>query len=1082
MGVVAVGVLALGVSALAAPRPVDDSAVRGTNKGKTEVTRLVTGDPAQIDAVVAGGPAGTAIIEIVPVLPPTGGDCTKPDADGNPNVICATGSNAGGSCTSAAQCPPSPAYPAGTTIVGNTLKTQNSNGFRVWLEVHISNWDPSGDNIPPLKVFQVKQDCIGDGATKGYMNDKGGAPLANPQIPCTLDEAGDISCQKAFGQNWAKCADYAGVPYCQPGYLDKSGTKHNSPSDIAKNWCTGGTGCDAGDVATAINCNYNYFAVFNATRKDNHVIYYAGTEIIDIPGKNPGPAAKGLYCVNLLTDETFLADTSAPPIDIPTASETGFCIDIQQGSCCHNLGDPILGGCTNDMLKNECDAAALQPSLWKAEKDGGTCLNPPTADGCAQCTLTGRNTDPLCKEQPTDDLCTDDDCLFPPGICSHHSISGFDPNKDGGIGPIGTSCCNPATAALSTKDDADACTCDSCSLANNRGVALHIPCPNPCDDLNACTTADTCDGVRTEAGGGCHGTDINTLDCVTDADCPAGTTCGTALAGKCFCTLIPNVQFLLSPSNPKLCDGGFRDGLACSSDADCTGGGVCNNFANGANCFDQGEKISAVVHIGSAGDPVNGGELLMTYDPTCVKYNSAVCLAPYTTTVYGPIVNAAAGTIFIACGVDPFGGINGPLGNTNMVSLSFTKNGACDNCELCFADNNPLHSYLVNDEGQAVNIEGKCKELSGKGDLVLDVPDSIKTNVDCDKPTAVVTWAPPTATFECGAVSLSCRGVREDGSPATSLAMGGGLFAQGATSFCCYAVGQDKCGTAAGCPGAANDCATGANGKPVGCWTVQVNDETSMDIDIGLEPPMASGTLTRCIEFCLYANCTEAPLCFQDDVTFGGIYNFIGKSQGKIKIPGKGQWDCITAQDQLHSLRSSCKSQGGCLHCDGSQLVADFTGDPELGGNWLIGGNLDAYKKDVPKASHNIIDILDFGMFVSQFGVCYADPAPGCHDGPNADINGDGCVTAADYNFIIRNFLVSSKNACCLGDAASTPTPLAEVSVDQLRQMGMGELVVADLNGDGLVNAQDMDAFMQGARPTKTSNDRKGGKGLRSGR
>jgi hypothetical protein len=375
-----------------------------------------------------------------------------------------------------------------------------------------------------------------------------------------------------------------------------------------------------------------------------------------------------------------------------------------------------------------------------------------------------------------------------------------------------------------------------------------------------------------------------------------------------------------------------------------------------------------------------------------------------------------------------------------------------------------------------------------------DKTASVKTNVDCDKPTAVVTWAPVTANFSCGDVNLVCRGVREDGytcnmEPGTANNFsGGGTLPQGASSFCCYAWAKDKCGQSVGCPGAANDCADGADGKPIGCWTVQVNDETSMDIDIGLEPPTTTtnrdGTLTRCIEFCLYVNCAEEPLCFEDDVTFGGIFNFNGKSQGKIKIPGKGQFDCITAQDQLHSLRSSCKSADGCLHCDGSQLVADFTGDPALGGNWLIGGNLDAFKKDVPKASHNVIDILDFGMFASQYGICYADKSPGCHEGPHADINGDGCVTAADYNFIIKNFLTSSKNSCCEGDAASAPapTPLTEISVDELRQLGMGDLVVADLNGDGLVNAQDMDAFMQGARPTKTSSDRKSGKGLRSGR
>jgi hypothetical protein len=1139
-----VGALALGVSALAAPRPVDDSAVRGTNKGKTEVTRLVTGDPAQIEAVVAGAPGGNAIIEIVPVQPPAGNDCNKANANGDPNTICATGSNAGNPCPGGnADCPPSPAYPAGTTIVGNTLTTESSEGFRVWLEVHISNWDPSGDGVVQgscvlagngvctalacaagagfprtcpggansecdgcsvgttgaacttdngcdtnLKVYQVKQDCIGDGLTKGYMNSKG-TPLANPVIPCTVDEVGDAMCQAEFGQNWTKCEGTP--PTCKPGFLDSGGTKH-----APNNWCAG-PNCSAGDVATGINCNYNFFGVHSSAtgKKDNHIVYYAGTEVIDVPGKDPGPPAKGRYCVNLILAETFLADTQAPPADIAVAQKNGFCIDIQQGSCCHNLGDPVAGGCIDDVLHNECDAPALQPSLWKAEKDGGFCANPPTADGCAQCTLNGRNTDPLCDD---DDSCTDDDCAFPPGLCSHKAIAGWDQ---------GTECCEGGAAlpVITTLDDGDVCTLDKCvnsapnppsPPAMETGTARNNPAVGPCDDGNPCTTPDLCDGINTGEAA-CSGTNVNDLPCQADADCPLTTdplddpaahyTCGTETFKKCFCTLIPNVQFVLSPSVPKTCVGGFRDDLPCATDADCTGGGVCNNFADGANCFDQGEKITAVVKIGSAGGPINGGELLMTYDPTCVSYVSATCLSPYVTTVYGPVVNAAAGTIFIACGVDPFAGINGPAGNVNMVSLSFTKNGACDNCELCFADANPQHSYLVDDEGQAVNIEGKCKELSGKGDLELNIPDNIKTNVDCDKPTAALTWDSPTATFSCGDVNLSCRGAHENGTPLPGLVMGGGVFPQGASSFCCYALAKDKCGQSVGCPGSAHDCGQQL-GKPEGCWTVQVNDETSMDIDIGLEPPTTTtnrdGTLTRCIEFCLYANCVEAPLCFQDFVTFGGIFNFVGKSQGKIKIPGKGQWDCITAQDQLHSLRSCCRADENppCLFCDGSQLVADFTGDPELGGNWLIGGNLDAFKKDVPKASTNIIDILDFGMYVSQYGVCYADKSPDCHDGPHADINGDGCVTVADYMFLVRNFMLSSKDCCCVGDGAAAPTPLAEVSVDELRQMGMGELVVADLNGDGLVNAQDMDAFTQGARPTKTSNDRKGGKGLRSGR
>jgi len=236
----------------------------------------------------------------------------------------------------------------------------------------------------------------------------------------------------------------------------------------------------------------------------------------------------------------------------------------------------------------------------------------------------------------------------------------------------------------------------------------------------------------------------------------------------------------------------------------------------------------------------------------------------------------------------------------------------------------------------------------------------------------------------------------------------------------------------------------------------------------------------------LFWNCAEDPVCYEEDVTFGGMYNFIGKSRGKLKVAGGHNWDCISAQDQFHTLRSCYTFGAG--DCYEGQLKARFSGDPELGGNWLVGGNLDGWKKDDPTAhpSLDVIDILDFGTFVSQYEVCYGNPPDGdtpCGTvGPNADINGDGCVTMADYNFVIKHFMESAKDCCCGPQDAIQPAPLAEVSVDQLRQMGMGELVVADLNGDGLVNAQDMDAFMQGARPTKTSNDRNGGKGLRSGR
>ncbi|MFH1109403.1 MAG: dockerin type I domain-containing protein [Planctomycetota bacterium] len=1087
LGVVTVGALALGVSALAAPRPVDDSAVRGTNKGKTEVTRLVTGNPAHLQSVVAAYPT-TAILAITPVPAKVG------------------------------------SYPAGTSIVGNQMNA-DAGGFRVFLDYQVSNWDPNNDNDPQLKSYQIQVDAA------GFM----GAVAVPPNVgvnlayPLILDPAGDYaSCVAAFGDSWAVSeatnapCTAAGVPFacctglatgtcvlCKPSFTDSTGMGR---PDM---WCApSGGGCAAGDCDTSTG-NNRCMSVSNRGQghedQDGTCVggsragqgcnvlpavctggactgpklptYYGGSMVLDIPA-----GAKGKYTVNLMTEVgTFMVDTQSPSVDIPTLEENGFAVNIVTGSCCHDLGT-VDAGCTDNLLRSECETAENAPYFWAA---GDACDAPPGPEGCRQCLIVGRNTDPMCDDG---DECTDDDCT-PIFTCLHPLIAGFDPL---------TECCDTSNAAQTTINDGDVCTCDSCSLPFSRGIALHPPCTGPCNDGNPCTTPDECDGIHSEADGGCKGTDVNAITCPPECpDDPLGVPY-PCIDGKCFCTLTPKATFVLRalPAKSPMCVGGSNAGFPCKDNGDCPLG-TCDQFADalGANCFDSGdngEKVTALVHLGASGGPINGGQLLMTYDPTCLDYNNAVCLTPYTLTVYGPIVNEVAGTIFIVCGVDPFAGLDGPLGNVDMVSLNFTKIGECNNCELCFANNNPQNSYLVDDDGYKVDIEPQCKELAAKGDLVLDVPDNIKVNSDCDGPTAVVTWDDPTATFSCGTATLTCRGAFENGlvwgltcedglraglpcgipvncpgGTCVNKVMNGGEFPQGFSSFCCYAAADDKCDQHVGCLGRANDCARDPSGKPIGCWTVEVTDQTSLDIHIELEPVIAHvGQLERCIEFCMYGNCAEEPICIQETVAFGGLFNFIGKVGDTVKIP-KGKWACITAQDQLHSLRSSDYPL-----CIDGVLMASFKGDPDLGGNWLIGGNLDGWKKLNPleDPSLDVIDILDFGKFVSQFDVCYEDRAYGCHEGPHADINGDGCVTMADYNFVIRNFMVSAKDLCCGPTAASLPGPLSEVSVSEYPDMA-----VADLNGDGLVNAQDMDAFMQGARPTKTSNDR-GGKGLRSGR
>ena len=98
-------------------------AQRGKDKGSLEATRLVTGDPTRINAEVAGTPP-TAVLKVVPVAAKVG------------------------------------SYPGGTTIVGNEL-TAFTGGFRAWFEFKLSDWDPNGDNVPPLLIWQFRIDNNG---------------------------------------------------------------------------------------------------------------------------------------------------------------------------------------------------------------------------------------------------------------------------------------------------------------------------------------------------------------------------------------------------------------------------------------------------------------------------------------------------------------------------------------------------------------------------------------------------------------------------------------------------------------------------------------------------------------------------------------------------------------------------------------------------------------------------------------------------------------------------------------------------------------------------------------------------------
>jgi len=732
---------------------------------------------------------------------------------------------------------------------------------------------------------------------------------------------------------------------------------------------------------------------------------------LDVPAN-----AAGTYTIDLLGGgASFIEDCSSTSFN--PAKLAPALLTIPTGRCCTGVGTPAAA-CTPDVTQSQCPAPGLFQVGTDCPADGG----PP----CAECATAAQ-----CVDERGS--CATYQCVS--NTCIRTNIAGYVPG--------GPNCCDPANGNQAPRADADPCTTDTCSVndADSLGTPDHDPAPDGtgCDDDNPCSFADQC------TGGACAGTNVNGTACATDADCQhggetPGATCQADLT--CDCALAPDLTL----------------------DVDNTG--------NPESCFDEGEKITVAVTVGPAANVINGGQFFIVYDPSCLDFVSISPVAPYTNEIYEN-VDESIGKIGYAVGIQ-LGGVGLP-GNTNMAIISFTKIGECNTCNLCFTDNNPEHTYLTDDDGQPVLVVPSCsKDINDRPDIDLDVPDSVKVKVGCNSAVANVSWDPPSASSNCGPVDLICTGEHlESGTQwGPDRINDGGSFPIGNSNFCCT-TSEPTCG-----------------GGLEGCWTVTVNDETALDVEIQLSPTMVTkpgGGITRCIEFEVFANCVQAPLEFCEDVTFGGLFDLVGHFNGLVKIPSAVQPACITVRDKLHTLRSCYTFAGDGGDCVDGVLSAVFKQDPFFGGNWLIGGNLDGWKKENPNASHDVIDILDFGQIAAQWMQTYDSngdsipdgntPCPAdCHpDDPHADINGDGLVDLLDYSFISMNFLEDSKDCCCPGSSSLGNTVgRTEISVRELFETGQGDLAVADLNADGMVNVSDMAALMQGVRPTTKPADRGG--------
>lgn len=227
--------------------------------------------------------------------------------------------------------------------------------------------------------------------------------------------------------------------------------------------------------------------------------------------------------------------------------------------------------------------------------------------------------------------------------------------------------------------------------------------------------------------------------------------------------------------------------------------------------------------------------------------------------------------------------------------------------------------------------------------------------------------------------------------------------------------------------------------------TITVSDVNELVLVVDLSPTVDT-TLTRCITFELW----ECPATIPTEIVSLELTFTDGMFSGTVELPC-GNYTCITARDELHTLRRTATLS--IAGSEPAQYVADFS---STSGNDLIGGNLN---------DDLFVDILDFGVFVGQFGADYGTGDTTCATPfPHADISGNGTVGVEDFTFISINFLESSEANCC-GAQGAQGRPVKRISVRQLKRMRLGDLVVGDLNHDGWLDIQDMVEFFNGRRP-----------------
>ena len=172
-------------------------------------------------------------------------------------------------------------------------------------------------------------------------------------------------------------------------------------------------------------------------------------------------------------------------------------------------------------------------------------------------------------------------------------------------------------------------------------------------------------------------------------------------------------------------------------------------------------------------------------------------------------------------------------------------------------------------------------------------------------------------------------------------------------------------------------------------------------------------------------------------------------------VPCGKDLNAVSVKDPKHTLRK-LEPLGGIndqytatLHLRGGDCTGAFDG--------ALGGTI----------GDNAIDILDYGLFASQYGSSPGANTPLGYAGGHSDFSGDGSVLTNDYTFISTGFLLIGDNEPGNFSDGGGNQPLKTCTVQQMIERGGVPAKVAksyDLNHDGRITYQEITNWLAGKR------------------